>query len=245
MINNRLLTGLLSISLITHTVICSNLNDTQAKNYIQNLIDTLFLPNNHSGKYERDLKNFANNVTRKILNRIGKYENYYSFSKVYNSDRIYQELINESIDFIEKSSIDCAKDEIGKFYVSNRFNERDIINSISKKIRREIYDLVNKSTFLDQGIFTNYYGVQLVNKVHELIAKEIRVSVKPTTTYSTPDCPICFEDFQDNSIKRVFLKCGHNLCNLCLKNWSKQKGSKTTCPICRAIVNINDFINEL
>lgn len=241
-----LLTSILSITLITSYSIASNLNESQAKNYIQNLIDTLFNPNNHSGSYERTLKNFSYNATQKILNKVGKYEDYLSFNKIYNTDLIYQELINESVNFIENCAKQYAKDEIGKFYYASNVNENAIINLVAKSVKQEVTTLINTSTYLNSSTFTSYYGVDLLNKVHKLIAKELKAyaaqNQKPT--YPTNECPICFEDF-GFYIKRLFLSCGHNICAGCLKQWYNEKGSNTTCPMCRAKINIKDLIKEL
>lgn len=245
-LKNKILISLLSITLITNYIHVSNLNDSQAKNYIQNLIDTLFNPNDHSGNYLKSLNDFSYNVKRIILNKVGVYENYLSFNKIYNSDLIYKELILESINFIENCSKKYAKDELGKFYYNNNVNENTIINNVSKNIKQEVSRLVDKLSYLDVGVFSAYYGVNLVNKVHDLIAKELKAyslqNSKPT--YPTNECPVCFDNF-NFYVKRIFLSCGHNICSSCLKQWYKEKGPRTTCPMCRAKIDIQELIDKL
>lgn len=48
-------------------------------------------------------------------------------------------------------------------------------------------------------------------------------------------CPICLDVFND----AVHLsKCGHEFCNLCLKQWLSKSQS---CPICRKVATIDDI----
>lgn len=224
------------------------MTEIQAGKYISHLIDTLFIPTNHSGKYERQLKNFTNDVTSKLIRKLGSYPTFFSFYKTYSSNNLYQELVNESVNFIEKLSYDYAKEEVKDFYRLDSNLEQEIFTKISKAIREEISKVVNRSSELTSGVFSNYVGVPLVNKVRDMLKREINNALehsKPKPSlYSTDECPICFRDFTSN-VKRLFLTCGHNICVDCLRSWYNETGTRVSCAICRAPINISDFSSQI
>ncbi len=247
-LKNRLLLALLFIVPAANYTISGNLNESQAKNYIQNLIDNLFNPNDHSGSYLKTLKDFSYSTKKVILNRIGIYESFFSFNKTYNSDRIHQEVLKESLNFIEKCSREYVREESYKYQNTsniNNINLNKLTKKISDSIKKEVSDLVKNASYLDTGVFSNYYGVNLVNKINNLISKELThyAPEKPKPTYPTDECPVCLEDF-GFPVKRLFLQCGHNICSTCLKHWYESKGAKTNCPMCRAAIDIQYLIHE-
>ena len=60
------------------------------------------------------------------------------------------------------------------------------------------------------------------------------------------NCPICFEDYNDNS--EIILDCSHKLCLSCYqKIINMVKPSMILCPFCRANIkdnNINIYLDE-
>lgn len=57
----------------------------------------------------------------------------------------------------------------------------------------------------------------------------------------TFNCPICFEDYNDNS--EIILDCSHKLCLLCYqKIINMVKPSMILCPFCRASIKDNNII---
>lgn len=256
-----ILIGFTLLILTSFCISANSINETQARKYIEHIIDTLFVPSNHSGSYAQDLKMFVNDVTYRLLRRLGYYPTLFSFFKNYDSDQLYKEIVNESINFIEQKSFDYAIEDIKKIYIPTIVNDRKIISKVTKKIKGEVVNIVSRSSVLDLGVFTNYIGVPLYNKVHDLLEEEIKANLreiekqtlKPKDVYPTRECPVCYEEFGKllklgETVKRIFLACGHNICVDCLRSWhdsSFASGKPTTCPLCRSELNIRDYASEL
>lgn len=228
----------------------NTITEIQASKYIGHLVDNFFMTSNHSGSYLDDLKFFTSFVTNKLLHKMGRYPSFFAFWKVYTNDELYAGFMQESVDFIENRSRQYANSEFKKFYVIYSVDTQQIINKTVEKVRQEVSAIINKSGTLDTGVFTNYFGVPLINKINEIIKKELKnssnqVQAPKPTLYSTQECPVCFDNFDNKTVKRLFLHCGHNLCTSCLIKWHNAKNSKLTCPLCRAPININDYSSEL
>ena len=61
----------------------------------------------------------------------------------------------------------------------------------------------------------------------------------------TLDCPICYQEFNDNKNIPYVSRCGHSICGICMKQIHEKqlkKIVKKECPICRD-QNIKWFIN--
>ena len=243
------------------TVACTTLCDKpvtkdQARAYIGHVWDTLFLPDQHAGSYGRELKKALTEVRSRVLQRSGTRQTSYSLSKKYNSDRLYAEVLREAVQFIRQQSKQCARQELKNLYTSARVNEHAVREKVVDTIVYEVQRLVNRSVTLSPGVFTNYTGVPLRTKVAQLVKTELK-KLTPATPqkqdkkqklYPTSECPVCYDRFNTRSTQRVYLKCGHNLCSGCLRDWyySKHKECRpVTCPLCRTVVNIADYASEL
>jgi hypothetical protein len=242
---------------VTCTTICDkSVTKDQARAYIGHVWETLFLPHQHEGRYGRELKNALSEIRSRIVQRAGTRSHSYSLHKRYNSDRLYAEVLREAVEFIKKQSKEFAHQELKDLYTPARVDERVVRGKAVDTIVYEVQRLVNRSVTLEPGIFTNYTGVPLRTKIAQLIKAELKklTPAKPQKQdkkqklYPTSECPVCYDHFNTRSTQRVYLKCGHNLCTGCLRDWyySKHKECRPiTCPLCRAVVNIADYASEL
>lgn len=237
--------NLLILSNATASTVKKALSEIQARKYISHLVDTLFMPSNHNASYARELKIFSDDVSHILIRRLGYYPSSIAFSKVYIDKEIESALVEESVIFIEQKSLSYAKEAIKKLHVTSDIDQNLIITRVVQNIREEVLRIINKSTYLEPGVLTNFFGNALHDKIYQLLKQEIKSSTEQLPKYyPTPECPVCFDDFS-YKVKRLFLHCGHNICVECLRKWYQASGSRTNCPICRAAVNINDFAKEL
>lgn len=67
----------------------------------------------------------------------------------------------------------------------------------------------------------------------------------PAHVYTSAKCCICLDDYDETSVKRIVLSCGHDMCENDAKEWFFGKQNKDTCPQCRDIVAKQDIANRL
>ncbi len=226
--------------------------EAQARKYIEHVVDTLLMPSNHAGSYGSELKKFTNTTASQLLRRYGSYPNFLSLSKEYNTDTLYNALLSEIQVFIEEKSSQYAQEELKNVYVPSYVDKQKVTRATTQVVVNEVNTIISKSVELPVGAFTNYVGTPLRNKVRDIVKVELRKATgpaprpeRPSTLYTTADCPVCMEDFH-TSVKRIYLKCGHNICTGCLTQmYNHAKQTHLNCPLCRAAVSVNDYAQEL
>lgn len=237
--------------------ITQDLTHSQAKNYIENVLSSLFSPKDHAGSYEQDFKVYVNEVTNIILKNQGYYSSFWSLNKSYKASEIYESLLNDLVNFVERHAKRFANDSIKSFFIHENVDKNKVVSSAIKALRNEVIKFITNSANLDAGCLANYMGAPLKARMHELVKEELKKvpgpsfvnpSPKPQPkppVYISKECPVCYGDFND-TLKRMMLSCGHNLCADCLKEWYHEKGEKVSCPICRIkISNIKELIKEI
>jgi len=119
--------------------------------------------------------------------------------------------------------------------------DKDGNTALSLAINRnkeEMTDLI-----LNKGIPTviqnnTQDNIQIERQQTNLANTQISQQINSTeeNRYKTDDCPVCREDFDEYDVKRVFLRCGHNLCESCEERCHDLQTGwrvKSECPICR------------
>lgn len=213
------------------------LTSQQAGNYIGHLIDTLFDPSNHSGKYLKELKQVKENCIYQILENSGFYQSFFSVNKTYRTHEIYKAVLEFSQKYIESKSVEYAKQVINEADLPAGINKNTFVQKVVNKISDKIKKVLHQANIND-GALTNYFGAPLYQKVAKIVKKGLRENTNPT--FLTADCPICLERFI-NSRTQIILECGHNICSHCLKDWYYSKGESINCPLCRKPINIRNF----
>lgn len=223
----------------------ADLGELQARKYINHLLDTLFIPHNHSGIYQQNLHEFSKDLTNDLTLRLGYFPHFYSFSKVYNDKQIYQEVINESLVFIEQSAHNYASNEIQTYYSETTSNQKVMVTKIIGLLMKEIKVKLNKASELPQGIFKDYYGSSLTTKIRMLREKEIKNEAdRRERLNAKTQCSTCSVKFDVVTHKRITLTCGHTICLACLKELWRTMGSAISCNKCNAKINISDHAQE-
>jgi len=223
----------------------SELGELQARKYISHLIDSLFIPHNHSVSYQHNLHNFSQGLTNDLTRRLGSFPYFYSFSKVYNDDQVYQEVINESLAFIEQSAQNFTIAEIQQYYYQTTGNQKAFVDKVVSLLMKEIKAKLAKTSLLPQGFFTGYFGAALTTKVHILAEKELKKeSDRLEKINIRTQCPTCSFKFDTVTNKRITLSCNHSICLACLKELWSRMGSVIECNKCHSKINISDFAQE-
>jgi hypothetical protein len=245
------ITTLLIASLIffSHGMYATQLTQSQMRKYVSHIIDMLFIPPHHSGSYANGLKNFTQQLTETLEQRLARYASMWSFTKSYVDTDVEKAVIEESLNFITRTSVEYANDIASKLYLPATVSKQIITQKTINLISAHVAKLYGQAHYLEHGVFTYYYGVPLYNKIEELYKQELQRELayaqqpKPTQ-YPTTECPVCYEDF-GKSVKQLFLKCGHAICHRCLESCYHAQKEKLTCPLCRAAIAIGDFAQQL
>lgn len=170
----------------------------QARNYIENAVDTLFLPNQHTQKTVKQLDNFKELATENILGRVSSYE------QEYNTYRIYKQLLKRVINFIERKSLQYSQNQLDHLGVT--YNQDIVMAKVASKIRAEVQNIVYKSNAVQSGALSKYVGSALINKVNSYVLDELdslddsySYEVRPVVrhvypvvrrVYCRPVCPV-------------------------------------------------------
>lgn len=226
----------------------NTINEIQARNYLEHVLSTLCLPQNHAGTYGAELKKFIDQTTRLILKKQGRYTSFWSMSKVYTNDEVYEGAVGELLSFIEDKSRVYADQEINSMLLPDKSKRQLMIDTVVKNIRNEVLGITFKNGSLQSGTFTDYLGAFLRNRVIDALKEEIKritPKVPQQNLYATADCPVCLDEFAAVDINRVFLACGHNICVQCLREWHRAQGDRAYCPLCRKAISIQDYAQQV
>jgi hypothetical protein len=154
----------------------STISAQQAHNYSGHVIDTLFVPTLHDGEYARELYNWGRAITKQILQNEALYvhqERNHMLVRRYNRAKLYEALLNESVDFIEEKSVEYAQKELKKFPLASRFDKHAFAQRIAHNIVDKVHTLISESVTLNAGVFMNFVGAPLRSKVYKLVKKEL------------------------------------------------------------------------
>ncbi len=189
----------------------------QMREYVNQCTATLFHPNNE----RPEVRKFQNDVAQKI-NR--NYNVGFFIWDRYNTEKVYDAILNESVNFIEKQACEYAKNQkAGDF------------------VRQELLDKIGRTSELPVGVFSEYIGERLKQKVAHLYSPTHTQSQQPIAPpiklYPSEACCACLENFDGNNVVKVYLyPCGHDMCKECSRDHFF-KFKKDNCPHCRARVD--------
>lgn len=237
--SKRCLYSLTLIFLTFSLMHSAELGEAQTKKYINHLIDTLFIPKSHSLAHQNTLTNFSHELNTNVVNNFGRYQHFYSLSKVYNDNEVYHEVLNKSIDLIKKSTRNAA---ILALQGSVLTGHQDlIVTKIVASIMKEVTSKVNKSTVLQAGVFAGYFGQSLDTKIRTLITKEI---TKQDQRIARVKCQTCSMKFDANDHQKIELTCKHTICLTCLKELWTVAGSQMACHKCGTRITVSEHMQN-
>ena len=197
----------------------------EMRNYVHECTAQLFYPNNELPEVHK----FENEVTQKI-NR--NYNEGFFIWNYYNSKKVYAAILDESVNFIG----DQARE-----YTNNQ--------RASDLIRQELIDKISRTGELPVGIFSQFIGQPLKQKVAHLYSPTHTQSQQPIappmTLHPSEECCVCLLDFDGADVKQVFLSpCGHDICAVCSQEHFIERKHKT-CPLCRTNIEIEKLKKTL
>ena len=169
---NNLIILLSLVIFLFNSLFCSTskfLTRKQARRYIENIVDTLFDPTKHSRHTWKVLDIFISKITPQILAKVDHYS-YSSLLKSYDSIKILNLTIKESIKFIEQKSRNYAFEQISKYYYSG--NKSEIADLVAKKITNQAWLSINEKSVIQHGALTKFIGTALKEKVNYFISQE-------------------------------------------------------------------------
>lgn len=243
-------TLLLSIFMLAvNTVNTAPLSYKQAHNYLEHALDTLLVPNLQAGYYAQEVDMAIDTFVKELLREKKLYKHDSAHTRVYDSNKLYQKLLEKVVSYIERKSLEYAHKELNNFYVASSVSKDNFARQIAHKMKKQVLSKIDNSFTLESGVLMHYVGGYLRSKVHETIKKELKYTKKNKSKklsskshkakkhYKTAECPICYENFS-TYIKRIYLQCGHNFCSDCLTQMAKRHGTYISCPLCRATVPV-------
>lgn len=220
-----------------------DMSELQARKYISHLVDHLFIPQNHQAKHQAHLRTFTQEATNDLTTKLGDYPHWYSLSKVYNQHQIYQEVINESLAFIEKCARNCAINEAQRYYTETHANQKAFVDKVVDLLMHELKAKINKSSTIVEGLLTGYYGIVLETKIQSLVDKELKsAAARLEKAYAKTHCFQCALKFNAKKNKKIALSCKHTICLACLKMLWNKMGSCISCPKCYTKINLSEYI---
>lgn len=166
----------------------------------------------------------------------------------YDKNRIDEYIASGIALYIEQTSY---------HYALKATRNSDIAVRIAESMRNNALALIDKRSYLDAEMLVPFIGKSLKTAV-KLIAKQtnnnpmwplnVETNEKPQKLYPSSECCICFEDFDEATIERIFLTpCGHDLCKMCAHQLFLTEGHppKRVCPKCRTEINVQALAREM
>jgi hypothetical protein len=146
----------------------------QARNYIEHVVQSLFMPSLHAHSYVQELDAFIANITERLLKQeafIGKKTGTFYYKALVLCDK----LLPEILDFIYEKSKLYAQQELVfyKKYISST-QESALVDSVAKKIRNQAFNILYYADPLPAGPLMKYMGAPLRKKVTMLVKEQAK-----------------------------------------------------------------------
>ena len=162
-------------------------------------------------------------------------EKYY-LCKLSNNINIIKNFITDNIlDKINSGDITGAIKDLG----GKNETEDDIIELVSKELKRELYNKEIEKNFINSIDISNeskLLKLKNINTDIELQNQKIKDLTERISYINTKSCSICMELITNP----IFIECTHIFCGACILKWIK---TNKTCPCCRTnITSTNKLI---
>jgi len=194
---------------------------SQVEKLVHLYAEHLFYGNHDPAGVQR----FTQQTTQKVSHNCAEY---YFFGIHYNTQRIYNAVVSESVNF--------AADQAQQLTHNQQAADR---------IREELIKKIDRMGELPPGLFAQYTGAPFKQRLARLYPEKTPRPSQPQQTIAPPsqeklypsaECCCCLEEF-DSSIQQVFLHpCGHDLCTTCYQRLFTNNTS-ACCPQCRQKIN--------
>ena len=106
------------------------------------------------------------------------------------------------------------------------FNIQQNINMVNFNLNL-INNLLNNNPYQNVGNSDNYESLSQLDMDVKKEGLDINKVSEIIDSTEEKNCPICFEDFQDTTLRK--LKCSHIFCQECLVEWLSENKK---CPVC-------------
>ncbi|MBA3954863.1 hypothetical protein H0X48_06095 [Candidatus Dependentiae bacterium] len=158
----------------------------QARNYIGHVIDSLFVPSMHDGRYAQEIKDFVTQATQELLKVHGVFDKAKT-AKVYKAVDLCTDLNERVIDFIDHKCKDYIQKEISTAaYTLTTVQKRRITQRVATQFHNKVVDILYYADQLPAGALMSYVGSPLRNKVINAVKTEIKLTqttrVSPKST---------------------------------------------------------------
>lgn len=225
------------------TAPAKNLSRSQACAYIIRVIDNLLAPQCQESSCVSEIKQITKITSDKLLTLLGDYSEADFWSlRTYNQEELHAGIISELIQFIKTKSFIYARAAMKEFFLANNVDEKKVAQRISMAMADKALKKVNNETISNTNALEFFVGSGLKKQIRKNIKQELMsipvsrmIVAQPKanlpTLYATRECPLCNERFSD-TIKRIFMPCGHNGCEACLKKRYNRKKARAVCPYC-------------
>lgn len=197
------------------------LTEHQIKNYVQNIVESLF-----AGQDSQGQKSICNNITKKLVEKT-VWEKSYNLPVERTTQEVYQKTLGGIVDYVERKSFDLAKIESGKY---------DTSVQISHLVRNELERIVTTAGTFDEGALKNFIGRDLEYKVRNLCYHYYSPQ-KVIKRYDEKRCRICFNHYSSSLPWIYIIPCGHDICTQCAEAYFIFQNNQL-CPVCKQPVDI-------
>lgn len=137
----------------------------QARNYIGHVIDSLFVPSMHTGRYAQEIKGFVAQSTKELLKTQGVFDKTKN-TKTYAAADLYAELNKRVIGFIDHKCKEYTVKELATAaYALTTLQKERIAQSVTLQFHNKVVDILYHEKQLPAGALMSYVGAPLRNKV--------------------------------------------------------------------------------
>lgn len=234
----RIRYSLLTFSLLSFSALlnASTIQEKHLESYITRCLDQWLYPHHQHAERNELISDLVKGIRSSSQTHQSWYWSSWSYETSYEMDYVEQIIRGQLLTWIQKKAYMIARD-LGQSI--------NCAQAIADRIHAELLHIVTHASYLDQGVFAGYVGRDLRDRVkNEIHASSIQPATHSMPIYPHDICCVCQESF-DLEIKQIFLSpCGHDMCAGCAEQWFFSH-RKTTCPSCRATVNINALEQSL
>jgi hypothetical protein len=139
------------------------INYKQAANYVEHVINTLFVPPMHLKVQAQEIAQFIKNTKSSLL----------KMPKSYKTLQLCDAVLAEMVYFIEQQSIAYAHQELkNTIYTIDANRKEALIKLVSTKLRTKVKVIVDNQDIISAGALMSYIGIPLRTKVIKLLKKQ-------------------------------------------------------------------------
>ena len=168
-------TFVISTAVLAHAGVSSAryIRQEQARNYIEHVVKSLFMPSLHTYSYVQELDTFIVDITERLLAQeviLGKKTGI----AYYKALVLCEKLLPAVLDFIyEKSKVYAQQELVVHKKHLTTVQQSALINSVAQKIRNQASDILYYADPFPAGALMKYIGASLRAKVTILVKEQI------------------------------------------------------------------------